>query len=85
MWNSITKEAMLMHVTATLDTIKKHGCCKAYEEAQALFVEKKEAAKLAKACLSLLDGAREGLEKSKKTSTKAKEAKGVTKAPNKDM
>jgi hypothetical protein len=32
MWNSGTKEAMLMHATATLDTIKKRGHFKAYKE-----------------------------------------------------
>ncbi len=30
-WNSSTKEAMPMHVTATLDAIKKHGHFKAYK------------------------------------------------------
>jgi hypothetical protein len=48
-------------------------------------VEKKEAVKLVKACLSLLDGASKGLGKSKKTSKKAKEAKGMTKAPDNNM
>jgi hypothetical protein len=43
MWNSGTKEAMLMHVTVTLDAIKKRGHFKAYKEAQVLYVEKKEA------------------------------------------
>jgi hypothetical protein len=81
-WNSGTKEAMLMHVMATLDAIKKRGCFKAYKEAQALYVEKKEVVKSAKASLSLLDGASKGSGKSKKTLTKAKEAKGVTEAPN---
>ncbi len=44
MRNSGTKEAMLMHVMATLDAIKKHGHFKTYKEAQVLYVEKKEAA-----------------------------------------
>jgi hypothetical protein len=74
------KEAMLMHVTATLDSIKKCGHLKAYKEAQVLYMEKKEAVKSAKASLSLLDGARKSLGKSKKTSKKAKEAKGVNEA-----
>jgi hypothetical protein len=74
-----------MHVTATLDAIKKHGHFKAYKEAQALYVEKKEAVKSAKASLSLLDRASKGLRKPKKTSKKAKEAKGVTEAPDDDM
>jgi hypothetical protein len=33
-----TKEAMLMHMTATLDAIKKHGNFKVYKEAQALYI-----------------------------------------------
>jgi hypothetical protein len=41
-------------------------------------VAKKEAAKQAKASLSLFDGAGEGLGKSKKSLKNAKEAKGVT-------
>jgi hypothetical protein len=84
-WNSGTMEAMLMHVAATLDAIKKRGHFKAYEEAQVLYVEKKEAVKSAKTSLSLLDGASKGSCKSKKTLKKAKEAKGVTEAPNNDM
>ncbi len=85
LWNSGTKEAMLMHMTVMLDAIKKHGHFKAWEEAQALYVEKKEAVKLAKASLSLLDKASKGFGKSKKTSKKAKEAKGVTEAPDNDV
>jgi hypothetical protein len=45
-WNSSTNKAMLMHVTATLDAIKKCGHFKAYKEAQALYVSKKEATNL---------------------------------------
>jgi hypothetical protein len=41
------KEAMLMHVMATLDAIKKHGHFKAYNEAQAAYVEQNEAVKSA--------------------------------------
>ncbi len=42
-------------------------------------MEQKEAVKLAKASLSLLNGAREGSGKSRKASKKAKEAKGKSK------
>ncbi len=80
-----TKEAMLMHMLAMLDAIKKHGHLKAYKEAQALYVEQKEVVKLAKASLSLLDGVSKGSGKSKKTLKKAKEAKGVTKVPGDPM
>jgi hypothetical protein len=47
-------------------------------------VEKKEAAKQAKAGLSLLE-ANEGSGKTKKSLKKAKEAEGVTKAPDNEM
>jgi hypothetical protein len=49
-----------MHVTATLDAIKKHGHFKAYNEAQAAYMEQKEAVKLTKASQSLLGGASKG-------------------------
>jgi hypothetical protein len=73
-----------MQVMATLDTIKKRGHFKANKEAQALYVEKKEATQQAKADLSLLE-AGGGLGKTKKSLKKAKEAKGVTKAPDNKM
>jgi hypothetical protein len=59
-WNNGTKKAMLMHVRATLDAIKKHGHFQDYKLAQALYVAKKEVAKQAKAGLSLLDKVSEG-------------------------
>jgi hypothetical protein len=74
-----------MHVTATLDAIKKSGHFKAYKEAQVLYVEQKEAVKSAKASLSLLGGASKGSGNFKETSKKAKEAEGVTKVPNNFM
>jgi hypothetical protein len=55
MWNSGMKEAIVTHVMATLDAIKKHGHLKASEQAQVLYMEKKEGAKQAKAGLSLLE------------------------------
>jgi hypothetical protein len=84
-YDNRTKEAMLMHVTATLDAIKKRGHFKACKEAQALYVEQKEVVKLAKASLSLLDGASKGSGKSRETLKKAKEAKYMTKVPNDPM
>jgi hypothetical protein len=87
-----TKQVMLMHVMATLDVSKKGGHFKAYHEAQAAYVEQKEAVKSAKASPSLLDGASKGSRKSRKTLKKAKEAKrktkeakGVTKVPDNHM
>ncbi len=46
---------------------------------------KKEAAKQAKAALSLLDGVSNGTEKFKKSSKKAKEAEAATKASDQEM
>ncbi len=83
MWYSNgTKEVMLLHVAGTLDAIKKRGHFKAYNEAQAAYMEQKEAVKLAKASLSLLDRASEGSGKSRKTLKKAKEAEGKSKEAN---
>ncbi len=80
MWyNNRTKEAMLMHVTMTLDGIKKRGHLKAYDEAQAAYVEQKEVMILTKASLSLLDGVSKGSGKSRKFLKKAKKAKGKAK------
>ncbi len=74
-----------MHVMAALDAIKKCGHFQEYDTALALFVSKKEVAKQAKAGLFLLDSASKDSGKSKKSLKKAKEAKGVTKAPNLKM
>jgi hypothetical protein len=84
-WNNGTKEAMLMHVMATLDVIKKHGHFQDYKTARALYVAKKEAAKQAKASPALLEGASDGTDKSKKSSKKAKEAKAMTEASDQEM
>jgi hypothetical protein len=84
-WNSGTKESILMHLLATLDAIKKRGHFQAYKEAQVLYLAKKEAAEQAKAGLSLLAGASEGSGISKKSSKKAKETQGVTKVPDNVM
>jgi hypothetical protein len=78
-YNNGTKEAFLMHVTVVLDAIKKRGHSKDYEEAQAAYVEQKEAVKSAKTSLALLDGASKGSGKSRKKSKKAKEADAKSK------
>jgi hypothetical protein len=77
-----------MHVMAVLDGIIQCGNFKDYKEAQAAYIEQKEAVKSTKTGLALLDGASEGLGKLRKNSKKAKEAKakskdanGVTKVP----
>ena len=73
------KEAFLMHVTVVLDAIKKRGNFKDFKEAQAAYIEKKEAVKSAKTSLALLDGASKGSGKSRKKSKKAKEADAKSK------
>ncbi len=81
-----------MHVTPTLCAIKKCGHFKDYNEAQAAYVEQKEAMKSVKASLSLLDGASKGsgnsrknLKKAKEAKTKSKETNGMTKVPKEPM
>jgi hypothetical protein len=68
-----------------MDTINKCGHFQDYNEAQALYVAQKEAAKQAKADLAFLDGVSEGSEKSKKSSKKAKEAKATAEAADPEM
>jgi hypothetical protein len=61
MWHkNRTREAFLMHVTAVLDAIKKHGTFKDYEKAQNAYVEAKKAAESAEAGLALLEGTSTG-------------------------
>ncbi len=55
-----TSEALLMHVMAALDAIKKRGNIKDYKKAQKAYVENKQAVELAKAGLALLNGACRG-------------------------
>jgi hypothetical protein len=73
------KEAFLMHVTGVLDTIKKCGHFKDYVDAQAAYIEQKEAVMSAKTSLALLDRASKGSRKSRRNSKKAKEAKAKSK------
>jgi hypothetical protein len=84
-WHNGTKEAMIMHVGLTMDTIKKCGHFQAYKEAQALYIAKKEVAKQAKDDLSLFDSVSKGSGKSKKSSKKAKEANAAAKASDPEM
>ncbi len=78
-YNSGTKEAFLMHVTAVLEAIKKHGQLKDYENAQKAYVEQKEVLKSAKAGLALLDRTSKGSGKLSKKSKKAQEAEAKSK------
>jgi hypothetical protein len=50
-----TQEALLMHVMAVLDAIKKRGHFKDYDKAQEAHDEAKKAVELAEAGLALLD------------------------------
>jgi hypothetical protein len=76
------REAFLMHVTAVLDAIKKHGYFKDYKKAQKVYVEAKQAVELARAGQALLNGTSGGLRKNckKKALAKAKEAAKEAKA-----
>jgi hypothetical protein len=71
-----TQEAFLVHVTAVLDAIKKHGTFKDYNKAQKAYDEAKKAVELAKAGLALFNGTSSGTRKNckKKALAKAKEA-----------
>jgi hypothetical protein len=71
-----TRAAFLMHVTAVLDAMKKHGHFKDYDRAQKAHDEAKKAAELAEAGLALLDGTSVGTtsKRKKKALAKAKEA-----------
>jgi hypothetical protein len=70
-----TQEAFLMHVTAVLDAIKKHGHFKDYKKAERAYVEHKQVVESAKAGLALLGGTSAGKkDRKKKALTKAKEA-----------
>ncbi len=50
-----TREAFLMHVTAVLNAIKKHGHFNNYKKAEKDYKEAKKAVESARAALSLLD------------------------------
>ena len=70
-----TQEAFLMHVTAVLDAIKKHGHFKDYKKAERAYVEHKQVVESAKAGLALLGRTSAGKkDRKKKALTKAKEA-----------
>jgi hypothetical protein len=71
-----TREAFLMHVTAVLDAMKKHGHFKDYNRVQKAYEEAEKAAELAEARLALLKGTSTGTtsKSKKKALVKAKEA-----------
>jgi hypothetical protein len=79
-----TREAFLMHVTAVLDAIKKHGHFDDYKKATWKYKEAEEAVESARAGLSLLEeSVRKASKEKKKTKDKAKEGENVppAKAP----
>ncbi len=76
-----TREAFLMHVTAVLNAIKKHGHVKDYEMAAKEYEGAKKAIESAKAGLALLDGTREKGKKSQKKKTKEVKKDATAKAP----
>ncbi len=71
-----TREAFLMHVTAVLDAMKKHGHFNNYDRVQKAYEEAMKAAKSAEAGLALLKGTSAGTtsKRKKKALAKAKEA-----------
>ncbi len=69
-----------MHMSTALDSIKKRGTFKAYNEAIEAYVEQREAAKQAKAALALLTAP---ASKGKKASEKASAKKSHEKASQK--
>jgi hypothetical protein len=76
-----TCEAFLMHVTAVIDAIKKHGHFDDYEKAVWKYKEAKEAIESARAGLSLLEEfMRKANKEKKKTKDKTKEGKNVAPA-----
>jgi hypothetical protein len=61
-----THEAFLMHVTAVLDAIKKHGHFKDYDRAKKAHDDVEKASKLAETGLALLDGTSAGMTSKRK-------------------
>jgi hypothetical protein len=87
-----TKKAFLMHVTAVLDAIKKHGHFKVYKKSERAYDEAKQAIESAKEGLALLNRTSGGKKNcKKKVLAKAKEAamkaakKAMKEAPAKDL
>jgi hypothetical protein len=96
-----TRKAFLMHVTAVLDAIKKHGHFNNYEKAERAHNEAEKAVESARAGLSLIDGtgarsrrfckkkakeaAKKALAKAQDSKSEAKEAKEATKVNNNTM
>ncbi len=71
------REAFLMHVSSTLNAIKKWGTFKAYKGAHEAYVEQRKAAKEAKANMSLFTTtASKGKKAKKETDKTSKEASG---------
>jgi hypothetical protein len=77
-----TRKGFLMHVTAVLDAIKKHGHFEDYDKAAYAYNKAKKAGESARAGLALLEEGKELPKKS--TKKKAKEAKkeAAAKAPD---
>jgi hypothetical protein len=70
-----TREAFLMHVTAVLDAMKKHGHFNDYDKAQKAHEEAAKVAESTEAGLALLEGTSKKTSKRKlKKLAKAKEA-----------
>ncbi len=71
-WHCGTCKAFLMHVSSTLNAIKKQGTFKAYKEAHEAFIEQRKVAKQAKANMALFTApTSKGVKASKKAAKKS--------------
>jgi hypothetical protein len=70
-----TQEALLMHMTAVLDAIKKRGTFKDYKKAEKAYVEVNKAAESVEAGLALLDRTNAGSKKNRKKKPQRKPKK----------
>jgi hypothetical protein len=77
-----TCEAFLMHMTAVLNAIKKHGHFNDYGKAEKDYKEAKKAVESARAALSLLDSTRAKARRSCKKKTKEAKKDATAKAPD---
>jgi hypothetical protein len=75
-----TWEAVLMHVTAVLDAIKKCGHIQDYKKAEKVHKEAKKAVESARAALSLLDGAGTKVKRFRKKKAREAAEKALAKA-----
>jgi hypothetical protein len=76
-----TRKAFLMHVTAVINAIKKHGHFDDYKKATWAYKKAKKAVESTRAGLALLEEAGENVKKSSKKKTKEGKKEAPAKAP----